>query len=466
MKNTKDYDLLRNALRQRRQKLANLIDFPTILWSGRSISRNYPALTFPFRASSHFLYFAGLPLENAVIRLESGKLELFLDDALPSSTLWHGEMPKRAEIAELIGADAAFPMAELKLRSSSRAPLTANAATIAVQDNLTQSQQSQILDRPLTPSKSPAGIDLELTKAIISLRLTHDPASLAELRAAAAVTVEAHKAGMAATRTAQIEAGVRAAMESVIISQNMTCAYPSIVTVHGQVLHSEHYHNPLQTGDLLLADVGAETSTGWAADVTRTWPVSGKFSPTQRAIYDVVLAAHDACIDRICPGVEYRDIHLLAARIMAEGLVDLGILRGNVEDLVEMDAHALFFVHGIGHLIGLDVHDMEDLGDLAGYQEGRVRSSRFGLGFLRLNRVLQVGMLVSIEPGFYQVPAILNNPETRTKYNDTVNWEKLSKFTDVRGIRIEDDIVVTEGGREVLTAKLPTKASEIEGLVR
>lgn len=466
MKNTKDYDLLRNALRQRRQKLASLIDFPTILWSGRSISRNYPALTFPFRASSHFLYFAGLPLENAVIRLESGKLELFLDDALPSSTLWHGEMPKREEIAELIGADADFPMSELKLRSSSRAPLTANAATIAVQDSLIQSQQSQILDRPLTPSKSPAGIDLELTKAIISLRLTHDPASLAELRAAAAVTVEAHKAGMAATRTAQIEAGVRAAMESVIISQNMTCAYPSIVTVHGQVLHSEHYHNPLQTGDLLLADFGAETSTGWAADVTRTWPVSGKFSPTQRAIYDVVLAAHDACIDRIFPGVEYRDIHLLAARIMAEGLVDLGILRGDVEDLVEMDAHALFFVHGIGHLIGLDVHDMEDLGDLAGYQEGRVRSSRFGLEFLRLNRVLQVGMLVSIEPGFYQVPAILNNPETRTKYKDCVNWEKLSQFADVRGIRIEDDILVTEGGREVLTAKLPTKASEIEGLVR
>ena len=466
MKNTKDYDLLRNALRQRRQKLASLIDFPTILWSGSSISRNYPALKFPFRASSHFLYFAGLPLENAAIRLESGKLELFLDDALPSSTLWHGEMPKRAEIAEIIGADAAWTMAELKLRSSSRAPLTANAATIAVQDSWIQSQQSQILDRPLTPSQSPAGIDLELTKAIISLRLTHDPASLAELRAAAAVTVEAHKAGMAATRTAQIEAGVRAAMESVIISQNMTCAYPSIVTVHGQVLHSEHYHNALQTGDLLLADVGAETSTGWAADVTRTWPVSGKFSPTQRAIYDVVLAAHDACIDRICPGVEYRDIHLLAARIMAEGLVDLGILRGHVEDLVEMDAHALFFVHGIGHLIGLDVHDMEDLGDLAGYEAGRVRSSRFGLRFLRLNRVLQVGMLVSIEPGFYQVPAILNNPETRTKYHDTVNWDQLSKFTDVRGIRIEDDILVTEGGREVLTAKLPTKASEIEAWVR
>ncbi|MEG3934876.1 MULTISPECIES: aminopeptidase P family protein [unclassified Microcoleus] len=455
---TQGDDLLTNTLHLRRQKLASLINFPVILWSGRSIPRNYPALTYPFRASSHFLYFAGLPLENAAIRLESGKLELFLDDAPASSTLWHGEMPKRAEIAELIGADAAFPMTELKARST-------NAATIAIQDSWTQLQQSQILDRPLAPPNSPTGIDLELTKAIISLRLSHDAATLAELRQAAAVTVEAHKAGMAATRNAQIEAGVRAAMESVIISKNMTYAYPSIVTVHGEVLHSEHYHNPLQTGDLLLADVGAETSTGWAADVTRTWPVSGKFSPTQRAIYDVVLAAHDACIDKVSAGVEYRDIHLLAARIMAEGLVDLGILRGNVEDLVEMDAHALFFVHGIGHLIGLDVHDMEDLGDLAGYEEGRTRSSRFGLGFLRLNRVLRPGMLVSIEPGFYQVPAILNNPENRAKYEDFVKWEELEKFADVRGIRIEDDILVIDEGREVLTGKLPTKAPEIEELV-
>lgn len=457
MKN-KNYDLLRNILHQRRQKLACLINFPVILWSGRSIPRNYPALTYPFRASSHFLYFAGLPLENAAIRLESGKLELFLDDASPSSTLWHGEMPKRAEIAELIGADAAWTMSELKGRSI-------NAATIALQDNLTLLQQSQILVRSLAPSIAPTGIDLELTQAVISLRLSHDAASLVELRQAAAVTVAAHKAGMAATPTAKIEAGVRAAMESVIISENMTYAYPSIVTVHGEVLHSEHYHNPLQTGDLLLADVGAESSMGWAADVTRTWPVSGKFSPTQRAIYDVVLAAHDACIDRISPGVEYQDIHLLAARIMAAGLVDLGILRGNVDELVEIDAHALFFVHGIGHLIGLDVHDMEDLGDWAGYAAGRARSSRFGLGFLRLNRVLRPGMLVSIEPGFYQVPAILNNPETRAKYKDFVKWDELEKFADVRGIRIEDDILVSEGGREVLTGELPTKALEIEELV-
>src|SRR4028119_569498 len=228
-----DYSTIATTLHNRRQRLAKLIDFPVILWSGQASPRNFSANSFPFRASSHFLYFAGLPLENAAISLNSGQLELFLDDAPASSTLWHGEMPKRAEIAELIGADAAFPMAQLKSRAT-------NAATIAVQDSLTQLQQSQILDRPLAPPKSPTGIDLELTQAIISLRLSHDAASLAELRQAAAVTVQAHKAGMAATGKAQIEAGVRAAMESVIISENMTYAYPSIVTVHGEVLRSDH----------------------------------------------------------------------------------------------------------------------------------------------------------------------------------------------------------------------------------
>ncbi|NES20940.1 MAG: Xaa-Pro dipeptidase, partial [Symploca sp. SIO3E6] len=254
-------------------------------------------------------------------------------------------------------------------------------------------------------------------------------------------------------------------MEGVIIAHNLTCAYPSIVTVHGEVLHNGEYHHPLQPGDLLLVDVGAETAMGWAADVTRTFPTTGKFSETQRDLYDLVLAAHDACIDKIRPNVEYRDLHLLAAEVIAQGLVDLGILRGQPADLVARDAHALFFPHGIGHLLGLDVHDMEDLGDLAGYQEGRERSDRFGLGFLRLDRPLQEGMLVTIEPGFYQVPAILNNPELRSKYQDVVNWDKLAQFSDVRGIRIEDDVLVTATGGEVLTAGLPTDSEAIEQLV-
>lgn len=450
---------LATALRNRRQKLANLINFPAILWSGNRSSRNFPANTFPHRPSSHFLYFAGLPIEEAAIYLEAGKLELFMDNPPPSSQLWHGEIPTRDRLAEIINADAAFPMTELKSRAT-------NAATISVQNPTTKITQSHILNRDISASNNPTGIDLELTKAIISLRLSHDATALTELKQAAAVTIEAHKAGMAATKNAKFEANIRAAMESIIISHNMTCAYSSIVTVHGEVLHNEQYFHPLKTGDLILADVGAETALGWASDVTRTWPVSGKFSPTQRDIYNLVLAAHDACIAKVKPGVEYLDIHLLAAQVIAEGLVDLGILKGKTEDLVEMDAHALFFPHGVGHLLGLDVHDMEDLGDLAGYEIGRVRSSRFGLGFLRLNRPLIPGMLVTIEPGFYQVTGILNNPEMRQKYQDFVNWSKLEKFSDVRGIRIEDDVLVTTNGAEVLTQELPTDVDAIENLLK
>lgn len=450
---------LTDTLYQRRTRLAQLIDFPVILWSGAPCSRNYPANTFPFRASSHFLYFAGLPLQNAAIRLEAGKLELFLDDASPSSALWHGEMPTREEFAQKIGADAVFPLTELESRAE-------GVGTIAVQDAHTYLQQCEILKRPVSVANAPQGIDLDLVNAITNLRLTHDAGALAELRLAAACSVAAHKAGMAATLGANYEAEVRAAMERVIIAHNMTCAYPSIVTVHGEVLHNEQYHHHLQPGDLLLADVGAETAMGWASDITRTWPVSGKFSSTQRDIYNLVLTAHDACIAKMRPGAEYRDIHLLAAEVIAQGLVDLGILRGSAEDLVEMDAHALFFPHGIGHLIGLDVHDLEDFGDLAGYEAGRVRSDRFGLSYLRLNRPLRAGMLVSIEPGFYQVPAILHAPQLRGKYQDVVNWERLAQFADVRGIRIEDDVLITQAGTEVLTAALPTDAEVIEQLVK
>jgi Xaa-Pro aminopeptidase len=450
---------LADTLRHRRQKLAQIIDFPVILWSGGSSPRNFAANQYPFRASSHFLYFAGLPLPNAAIRLEAGKLELFMDDPAPGSALWHGEMPKRSEIAAKIGADVARTMSELKHRGS-------DAASIPVQNYQTTLVQSQILRRQISSPNDLEGLEKELAKAIVSLRLSHDAEALFQLRQAAAVSVAAHKAGMVATPKAKLEAEVRAAMEGVIISHNLTTSYNSIVTVHGEVLHNEVYHHSLQPGDLLLADVGAETQLGWAADITRTWPVSGKFSTTQRDIYDVVLAAHDACIAKIRPGVEYRDIHLLAAKVIAEGLVDLGILQGHPQDLVQMDAHALFFPHGIGHLLGLDVHDMEDLGDLAGYEEGRRRSDRFGLGYLRLNRTLREGMLVTIEPGFYQVPAIFNDAQNRTKYQDVINWERLSQFTDVRGIRIEDDVLVTSEGSEVLTSALPNDAETIENLVK
>ncbi|MGK7884008.1 MAG: aminopeptidase P family protein [Crocosphaera sp.] len=447
------------SLKIRRKKLANLIDIPAVLWSGKSPSKNFRANHYPFRASSHFLYFAGIPLENAAIKLDKGNLDLFLDNPHPDSSLWYGEMPKREDIAQKIGADNVYPMEALKGQIN-------GVATIPVQDVFTHGKQIEILQRSLSINGDLNKIDEQLMKAIISLRLTHDEIALEQIKKAIDVSVKAHKIGVKSTRKSTTEAEVRAAMESYIISKNMTCAYNSIVTINGEVLHNETYNNQLKQGDLLLADVGAETPLGWASDITRTWPVSGKFSSSQRDIYDVVLAAHDACIEGIKPGVEYRDIHLLGAKIIAEGLVDLGILKGDPETLLEKDAHAIFFPHGIGHLLGLDVHDMEDLGDLAGYQEGRTRSDRFGLGYLRLDRPLKVGMVVTIEPGFYQVPAILNNPKFQEKYHNDINWDKFKQFSDVKGIRIEDDILVTETGAEILTKNLPNKAIDIEEMMK
>ncbi|MBD1909614.1 MULTISPECIES: aminopeptidase P family protein [unclassified Leptolyngbya] len=450
---------MKDILLQRRQKLAERVAFPVVLWSGLSVSRNYPANTYPFRASSHFLYFVGMPLANAAVRMEQGRLELFMDNPTPADILWHGPMPTRSQIAETIGADAAYPLEQLPSN-------VAGAASVAVQDAATRHTQTHLLQRELTPAHQSQGVDRELALALVQLRLCHDELAVTEMRRAAAITVEAHKAGMVSTACAKREAQVRAAIEAVMTAHEAVPAYTSIVSVHGEVLHNDRSPHPLQAGDLMLVDAGAETNTGWASDVTRTWPVSGHFSPTQRDIYDLVLAAHDRCIAQIRPGVEYQDLHLLGALTIAEGLVDLGILRGNPSSLVEQDAHALFFPHGLGHLLGLDVHDMEDFGDLAGYAPGRKRSDRFGLGYLRLNRPLQQGMAVTIEPGFYQVSAILEDPERRDRYHEVVNWERLSTFSDVRGIRIEDDVLVTETGHDVLTDALPTDAHAIEALVQ
>ncbi len=445
------------TLRRRRERLAQRCDYPVALWSGCSPARNFPANRYSFRASSHFLYFAGLPLQDAVVYIDSGKLHLFMDDALPDSALWHGVAPTREAIAATIGADDASPIAALPpyLQKQDR------IATLRPGGQMRPEQAIALGRSGIDPTPA----DQALAEAVVQLRLIHDEQAISELQRAAAVTLEAHRAGMAHTRGAAREADVRSAMEGVILRHDMTPAYNSIVTVQGEVLHNERYHNALSDGDLLLADVGAETELGWASDVTRTWPVSGQFSTAQRQIYEVVLAAHDGAIAALKPGVEYRELHWRACRILTEGLVSLGILAGDVEDLLAQDAHALFFPHGVGHLLGLDVHDMEDLGDVAGYAAGRRRSPRFGLGYLRLDRPLQAGMVVTIEPGFYQVPAILNDPERRSRYAGQVNWTRLAQFADVRGIRIENDVLVTAAGPEVLTAALPTEAAAIEALV-
>lgn len=443
----------RQTLLDRRHALTQRFHRPVILWSGAALPRNFPSNTYPFRASSHFLYFAGLPLRNAALRLADGAAELFWDEPSSKAALWQSLPPSRATIAEQIGATAHYPVAQLEQYRT-------GAATLPSPDPWTRQCQEALLGRSVSGLDN--HFDRTLAEAIVSLRLIQDEFALGEIRKALRVTIAAHQAGMQRSLTADRESQVRSAMEGIILDQDYTCAYSSIVTTHGEILHNDRYGNTIQAGDLILADVGAEATSGWASDITRTWPATGRFTSPQRDLYNLVLNAHDACIAALKPDVEYRSIHLLGCHILAQGLVDLGILRGSAADLVDQDIHALFFPHGIGHLLGLDVHDMEDLGDLAGYAPGRQRSDRFGLCYLRLDRPLQAGMVVTIEPGFYQVPSILHPARSQPKYQDWINWDALDRFSTVRGIRIEDDLYITPTGAETLSAALPVTPETIE----
>ncbi|HLT38768.1 MAG TPA: aminopeptidase P family protein [Enhygromyxa sp.] len=449
---------------KRRRSLGARLDGPALLFSGVARPLNYPANVLPFRPDSHFLYLTGAWIEHAAVLIDGERDVLFMPPFDPDELIWHGPSPSWDEFRAATGVAEIRDIAELG-RS-----LPERTATIPAVDATTRFRQGRLLDRSWADPGSPVELgdrDAALADALIDARMIHDHAAVEMLRAAAEATVAAHLAGMAATKPGLRESDIRAAMEAELLARDMTTSYGSIVTVHGEILHSRGYDNPIAGGDLLLADVGA-AHCGWAGDVTRTWPVSGKFSATQRAIYDIVLASQLAAIEQVRPGVRYRDVHLAASLVIARGLVDEGILKGDPETLVERGAHAMFFVHGIGHLLGLDVHDMEDLGDRAGYAPGRVRSKQFGLCYLRLDRDLQPGMAVTIEPGFYQVPALLAAGSELTAPFDadgTLNREALAKFADVRGIRIEDDVLVTAGGHEVLTKALVKRAELVEAAV-
>lgn len=423
-----------------------------LLPAGYAPPKNYAGNPFPFRASSHFLYFVGRALEGAHCVVRDGAWTVYVDPPDDDDALWHGPRASLSELAETLGC---------AVRAKSELALGPETATLEASDLRTRAEQSALLGRDVSVRTAS---DERLAEAVIAIRSVHDEGAVAELRAAAEATTAAHLAGMEATQVGVREFEVSAAMEYALARRGMTTAYGSIVTVHGEVLHNHHHDGTCAAGDLLLADVGAETVSGFAGDVTRTWPVSGKFSATQRDVYEVVLASQERAIAAVKPGARYRAVHLEACLALTEGLVDLGILRGAPSDLVEQGAHALFFPHGVGHLLGLDVHDMEDLGDRAGYAPGRKRSEQFGLGYLRLDRDLEPGMAVTIEPGFYQVPAILEGGRF-AELRERVNADVLAKFADVRGIRIEDDVLVTSVGSEVLTAGVPKSIGEVESAV-
>jgi Xaa-Pro aminopeptidase len=314
----------------------------------------------------------------------------------------------------------------------------------------------------MDPREVAAATSMELVRAVVAQRSVKDELEVAEMEGALEVTARMYRTTMAGVAAGRSEAQMAAAHVAEAMAAGCHQAFDPIVTVRGEVLHNAGYENVLAVGDLLLVDSGAEAPSGYASDITRTMPVSRRFTDQQREIYEVVLAANEAAIEAAAPGVTNRQLHLLAARTIASGLRDLGLMQGDVDEAVGAGAHALFFVHGLGHMIGLDAHDMEDLGDLVGYEPGEDRSTQFGLAYLRLARRLEPGFVITVEPGVYFIPALIERWRADRLHRDFIRYDRLESYRGFGGVRIEDDVLITEDGCRVLGPPIPKAVDEVE----
>lgn len=449
----------------RRHAFSQRLVAPAALASGLRRVRNFEANQFPFRADSHFLYFTGIHLEAAVLYFADGAATLYTEPPDASERLWHGPEPTLEELERSLG---------LPVRPLDEFEAAEDTAGVGSPDSDSALWLEELLGRTLELDPELLGVpshqldplehgDELLARALVQQRLHHDDAAIAQMRQAAAVSVAAHRAAVRGLKTAQRAAGPRARLEAVFTENGMLPAYGSIVTPAGNILHARTSEAKLAPNDWLLVDAGAETPEGWAADITRTWPVSGKFEGLGAVLYQAVLNAQNAAIEACKPGVRFLDVHRLATRRVVSDLVDAGVLRGGVDALLESGVGAALFPHGLGHLLGLDVHDMEDLGDRAGYPEGRLRGAAGSERLLRLDRVLEPGMVVTIEPGIYNVIALMDEgPQRRAVEQALVRKDEFLGFT---GIRIEDDVLITDVGAEVLTSALPREPAEVQALL-
>lgn len=277
------------------------------------------------------------------------------------------------------------------------------------------------------------------------------------------VTYDMYIAAMKMAKSGVFEYEIVGKMEGIMGASDSHVAFPIILTKNGQILHNHYHGNQLKEGNLLVMDSGSESPMNYASDITRTVPVGGKFTEKQKKIYEIVLQAHETAIQNIKPGIMFKDIHLQSAAVIASGLKEAGLMKGDMDAAVQAGAHALFFPHGLGHMIGLDVHDMEDLGeDFVGYDHTVERSSQFGLAYLRLAKKLEPGNVLTVEPGVYFIPALIDQWAAENKFDQFIDYAKVEEYRDFGGIRIEDDVLVTQDGSQVLGKSIPRTVEEVE----
>lgn len=448
---------------QRRQQLRELVGEGLILIFGNNEApMNYPANAYKFRQDSTFLYFTGQHRDGLVLAIDcaTGQETLYGDEIDIDDIVWYGSVTSVTEMAAESGIAHTAPLSQLSTLNFSL--LTPHYLPPYRHDNLLQLMELLGKNR----QEVMAGRSQRLIDAVVKLRSIKSAEEIAELERASHIGYLMHTAAMRmATQPGMTEAYIGGQLDGIAASHGSIVSFQSIVSMHGEILHGYPSATPLEPGRLLLVDAGAETREHYCSDHTRTTPISGRFTQQQRDIYDIVVDCHDLALTHAKPGVKYFDVHLDVCRLMTERLKALGLMKGDTEEAVQAGAHALFLPHGLGHMMGMDVHDMEGLGQIyVGFDaETRPRLDQFGTNALRFGRRLEVGHVVTDEPGIYFIPDLIDLWQKEGTNKDFLCFDRINEFRHFGGVRIEDDVLITPDGCRFLgSERIPYKAEEVE----
>lgn len=452
----------------RRNQLKSKISGGIALFLGNMESpMNYPANTFHFRQDSSFLYFFGLDFPGlaGIIDFDNGEDYIFGNDVDIDDIIWMGPQVTIQENAAKAGVSKTAPLAKLNDLVSAAIRQGRKVHILPPYRGENKIWLEQLLG--ISASRVAEYASVDLIKAVVDLRSVKEPGEIEEIKKACATGYDMHVTAMKLAKPGVREQQIAGTIEGIAAAGGGMISFPIILSQNGETLHNHDHSQVLKEGRLMLTDAGAESLLHYASDFTRTVPVGGKFSQKQREIYEIVLAANNKATELTKPGVTYKSVHLAASEVIAAGLKELGLMKGDIKEAVQNGAHALFFPHGLGHMMGLDVHDMEDLGQIyVGYDDETRPSSQFGIAALRLGRRLQPGFVVTNEPGIYFIPALIDQWQREKTNADFINFDKVNEYRDFGGIRLEDDILVTETGSEIIGKRVPIEPDEVEQIVK
>ncbi|MEI6123236.1 MAG: aminopeptidase P family protein [Bacteroidota bacterium] len=452
---------------ERRTKLKSLVKSGLLVFVGNTeLPMNYPQNIYHFRQDSSFLYFFGIdePGLAAIIDVDKDKEIVFGNDVDMEDVIWTGPLPLLSNKANQFGVTTTDVFSKFEVYLNDAKKQGKQIHFLPPYNPNTKIFLSQTLGIDIDKLKESAS--MELIQAVIKIRSIKTAEEVAEIEKGIDVAYEMFTKAIRAVKPENFEYEVSGIIEGIALSKNGTLSFPTILSVRGEILHGHAHGNKMNEGDILVIDSGFETPNHYATDHTRTVPVSGKFTHKQKEIYQIVLDSQMKAIEAIKPGVKYQDIHLLSCKIIAEGLKELGLMKGDTEKAVKQGAHALFFPHGLGHMMGLDVHDMEDIGQIfVGYDDEVRPIDQFGTAYLRLGRRLQPGFVLTVEPGIYFIPELYNQWKSENKFTEFIDYTKVGEYLGFGGIRIEDDVLVTENGYRVLGKSIPKTIEDIEVLM-